>query len=66
MRSDFTHVAILEFDNLAGLEAYLEHQVHEQLGSRFFAAFEEALMYDYDVAEDEEGIRAIAEPGAGG
>jgi len=59
MRADFTHVAILEFDDLTGLKAYLEHPVHEQLGTRFFAAFEEALMYDYDLADGEEGIRQV-------
>jgi len=61
MRIDYTHIALLEFDDVAGLKAYLEHEVHEQLGSRFFAAFEEALMYDYEVGEGEEGIRSIAE-----
>jgi len=60
MRSDYTHVAILEFDDVAGLKGYLEHHVHEQLGARFFAAFEEALMYDYEVADGEEGIRGLA------
>jgi hypothetical protein len=57
MRTNYTHIALLEFDDVAGLKAYLEHEVHEQLGARFFAAFEEALMYDYEVGEGEEGIR---------
>jgi hypothetical protein len=61
MQSDYTHLAILEFDDLAGLKAYLEHQVHEELGTQFFAAFDEALMYDYDVADGEDGIRWVAE-----
>ena len=61
MRVDYTHVAMLEFDDILGLKAYLEHPVHEQLANRFFEAFEEALMYDYDVADGEDGIRvAIA------
>jgi len=59
MRADYTHVAMLEFDDLAGLQAYLEHPVHEQLAARFFAAFEEALMYDYEVADGEAGISWI-------
>jgi hypothetical protein len=63
MRADFTHVAMLEFDDLPGLQAYLEHPVHEQLATRFFAAFEEALMYDYEVADGEEGIRWITSGG---
>jgi hypothetical protein len=56
MREDYTHIAILEFDDVAGLKAYLEHPVHEQLGAQFFESFEQALMYDYDVEEGEAGI----------
>jgi hypothetical protein len=59
MRTNYSHIAILEFDDLAGLQAYLEHPVHEQLATRFFAAFEEALMYDYEVVEGEAGVRWI-------
>lgn len=60
MRANYTHIAMLEFDNLAGLKSYLEHPVHEQLATRFFAAFEEALMYDYEVGEGDTAIRALA------
>jgi hypothetical protein len=63
MRVDYTHVAMLEFDDLPGLTAYLEHPAHEQLAIRFFEAFEEALMYDYDVADGEEGIRSVIAAG---
>ena len=59
MRVDYTHIAMIEFDDVAGLKAYLEHPVHEQLAARFFEAFEEALMYDYDVADGEDGIRIV-------
>ena len=60
MRANYTHIAMLEFDDLAALKAYLEHPVHEQLATRFFAVFEEALMYDYEVGEGEAAISAIA------
>ena len=59
MRVDYTHIAMLEFDDVSGLKAYLEHPVHEHLATRFFAAFEEALMYDYEVADGETGVRSI-------
>ena len=59
MRIDYTHAAMLEFDDVDGLKAYLEHPAHEQLAIRFFEAFEEALMYDYDVADGEAGIRGV-------
>ena len=44
MREDFTHAAILEFDDLDGLKAYLEHPVHVELGSRFFECFEQVFV----------------------
>jgi hypothetical protein len=63
MRVDYSHMAMLEFDDVHGLTAYLEHPVHEQLAIRFFEAFEEALMYDYDVADGEDGIRGVIAAG---
>jgi len=57
MHTDYSHIAILEFDDVAGLQAYLEHPAHERLATRFFAVFEEALMYDYEVGEGEAGVR---------
>ena len=61
MRADDSHAAVLEFDDLAGLKAYLEHPVHNELGSRFFECFEQALMYDYDVQEGHAGLNALIE-----
>ena len=57
MRADYQHAAILEFDDVAGLKAYLEHPAHEALGAQFFAVFEEALMYDYELEEGAAGLR---------
>ena len=56
MRADYPYAALLEFDDLVGLKAYLEHPVHEALGARFFQVFEDALMYDYELKEGEAGI----------
>ena len=61
MREDYTHAAILEFDDLMGLKSYLEHPVHTQLGARFFECFEQALMYDFDVSDGHEGLTALIE-----
>jgi hypothetical protein len=47
MNVDYSHAAVLEFDDLDGLKAYLQHPEHQALASRFFAAVEEALMYDF-------------------
>jgi hypothetical protein len=51
MLASYPFAAILEFDDLDGLQRYLAHPAHEQLASRFFEAFEEALMYDYELRE---------------
>jgi len=58
MTIDYQYAAVLEFDDGDGLKAYLEHPAHEQLGAQFFEAFEQALMYDFDLAE---GTGALAE-----
>ena len=61
MKEDYTHAAILEFDDLAGLAAYLEHPAHAELASRFFECFEQALMYDYDMHDGRTGLHALIE-----
>ena len=63
MRSNYPYAAVLEFDDLSGLEAYLEHPAHERLASRFFDAFEDALMYDFNLQEGATGLAAaLASP----
>ena len=47
---DFPFAAIVEFDDLAGLQAYLRHPQHEQLGALFYRLQDAALVYDYEVA----------------
>jgi hypothetical protein len=49
MRQDFPFAAIIEFDDLAGLRAYLLHPHHEALGQLFYRLQEAALAYDYEV-----------------
>jgi hypothetical protein len=51
MTVDYEYAAVIEFDDEAGLKAYLEHPAHEQLGSQFFEMFEQALMYDFELTE---------------
>jgi hypothetical protein len=57
MSVDYQFAAVLEFDDEAGLKAYLEHPAHQQLGALFFEAFEQALMYDFALAD---GAAALA------
>ena len=56
MHEDYTHAVILEFDDLPGLTSYLEHPAHEHLGARFFASFEKALIYDFEMTTE---LRAL-------
>jgi hypothetical protein len=51
MTVDYQYAAVLEFDDLVGLKAYLEHPSHEKLAAAFFSAFEHALMYDFEWTE---------------
>ena len=47
MRTDFEYAAILEFDDVAGLEAYLRHPEHAAAGRHFTESATAALAYDY-------------------
>ncbi len=59
MRTDYEFLALLDFDDLAGLTAYLDHPAHESLATRFFQVFEEALMYDFEVEEGATGLERL-------
>jgi stress responsive alpha/beta barrel protein len=48
MSEDYPFAAIVEFDDLAGLRAYLNHPQHERLGQLFYALLDSALVYDYE------------------
>ena len=54
--SDYSLAALLEFEDVDGLRAYLDHPAHEQLAGRFFASFDEALIYDFDLKEGTAGL----------
>ena len=56
MTVDYEYAAILEFDTLEDLKAYLAHGAHDALGALFFEAFEVALMYDYEMGSDATGL----------
>jgi len=59
MHVDYQYAAILEFDDVTGLKAYLEHPAHQQLGSQFSGVVEHALMYDFDLSEGTAGLVAL-------
>ena len=43
------YVAIIDFDDLAGLQTYLRHPAHEELGARFGRSLAAAMVYDFEV-----------------
>ena len=47
-------VAAIDFDDLAGLEAYLRHPAHQELGARFGQSLSAALVYDFEMGGVEE------------
>jgi hypothetical protein len=51
----FDYAAVLEFDDLAGLQAYLDHPAHGDLASRFMPSLERSRIFDYVMLE---GARA--------
>ena len=48
MAADFPFAAIVEFDDLPGLQSYLDHPDHQKLGELFYRLQEAALVYDYE------------------
>jgi hypothetical protein len=59
MTTDYSFAAMLEFDDRDGLRAYLDHSAHEQLAHRFYASVEQALTYDFEMWESDEGIERV-------
>jgi len=47
------YVAIIDFDDLAGLQTYLRHPAHEELGRLFGQSLSASLVYDFEVGGGE-------------
>ncbi len=43
------YFVVIDFDDLDGLQAYLRHPAHEELGARFNQSLSSALIYDFEV-----------------
>ena len=54
-RLDFPFAAVLEFDDVDGLRAYLDHPTHEAMATRLFAVIADTLIYDFEMSADVEG-----------
>lgn len=42
------HAVIIEFDDIAGLQTYLRHPAHEELGARFGQSLSSAMVFDFE------------------
>jgi Stress responsive A/B Barrel Domain len=51
MSVDYSYSALIEFDDLSGLKAYLSHRSHERLGELFYALSDTTLVYDYETTD---------------
>jgi hypothetical protein len=49
MEESYPFAAVIEFDDLAGLQAYLNHPRHEKLGELFYQLLDAGLVYDYEM-----------------
>lgn len=47
------YLIVIDFDDLAGLQAYLRHPAHHALGARFNQSLSSALVYDFEVGGTE-------------
>jgi hypothetical protein len=57
---DFPYIAVIEFDDRAGLEAYLGHPAHVELARRFWASLEATLVYDFEMESSADALPRLA------
>ena len=43
------YLVVIDFDDLAGLQAYLRHPAHDELGARFGQSLSSGFVYDFEV-----------------
>jgi len=44
-------LAVFEFDDVAGLQSYLQHPAHVELGRRFNESMAAGLVYDFELVD---------------
>jgi len=57
---DFPYAAVLEFDDVEALQAYLRHAAHAAPAQQFFAATEATMVFDYEMVEGDAVAAAAA------
>ena len=51
----YEYVAVIEFDSIDDLRAYLAHPLHEELGRQFWLACERTLIHDSSAVDVRDG-----------
>ena len=51
MQDDYEFAAIVEFDDIDALKAYLAHPSHAAMGHHFMSSASKALAYDYAIVD---------------
>jgi hypothetical protein len=59
---DYSFAAVLEFASEDALRSYLDHPAHAELGQRFFASAEAALVHDFEWTTVDK-LRSLIEDG---
>ena len=59
MTENYEFAVVLEFDDVRALSGYLQHPAHDELGQRFFTSFDAALIYDYEMTDDPDGLAPL-------
>ena len=54
MRDGYDYAAIVEFDDVGGLTAYLTHPAHAAIGQHFTSSAAASLAYDYEMVDASE------------
>ena len=49
-------LAVIEFDDVGGLQSYLQHPAHADLGMRFRESLGAALVYDFELLDSPGGL----------
>jgi hypothetical protein len=59
MRDEYEFAAVVEFDDVEGLKAYLAHPSHAAIGQHFTASASRSLAYDYVMVEADDVARVF-------
>jgi hypothetical protein len=59
---DVNYLAVIEFDDRAGLETYLSHPAHDELGRCFGRSLAAALVYDFELLSEGKNISEVLNP----